>query len=298
METKRFRIGDFVFDSQTGELEHAELTTQRLPPQPSSLLRLLVNGRGSIVTREEIQQEIWPGVCVEFDSSLHFCIRQIRAAFQDSASDPKYIETIPRRGYRCIANIEAVIEKNTLSNRDQELDTVESTPSIRATEKSPNNTALLAFFGCVIAVVALVSIWPHMMSANAVGKPTKIAIMPFKSDLEGFKELGNGQIANLLLDKLHNRMEPSVEVIGPTTTEKLIQNDLTIQEFALRHNLDFVINGRYVVTEGNFRLLGEVIRVSDGVHVWVKYFEPGTSQAEIANEIALEFAQFVQTTGA
>ena len=78
------RFGPFEFDPVSGELRNLEDdgpgSVQRLPPQPARLLALLVERQGALVSREEIRTEIWPGVAVDFDASLHFCIRQIRSA--------------------------------------------------------------------------------------------------------------------------------------------------------------------------------------------------------------------------
>jgi DNA-binding winged helix-turn-helix (wHTH) protein len=75
----------------------------RLQPQPFKVLLLLVSRPGEVVTREEVQAEIWPaGTFVDFEQSLNFCVRQIRAALGDNANSPRYVETLPRRGYRWI----------------------------------------------------------------------------------------------------------------------------------------------------------------------------------------------------
>ena len=88
---------------RSGELRRNG-TTVRLQPQPLKVLLLLAGRPGEVVTREEIQAEIWPaGTFVDFEQSLNFCIRQIRAALRDDANAPRYVETLPRRGYRWVA---------------------------------------------------------------------------------------------------------------------------------------------------------------------------------------------------
>ena len=106
MVNRNYQIGDFRFDPTTGELTDLrdDASVNRLPPQPGELLRMLVQAHPEIVTRSQIQEQLWPGVKSNFDSNLHFCVRQLRAAFGDQASTPKYIETLPRRGYRLIAD--------------------------------------------------------------------------------------------------------------------------------------------------------------------------------------------------
>ena len=97
------RFGPFELDVRSGELRRNG-TTVRLQPQPLKVLLLLAGRPGDVVTREEIQSEIWPaGTFVDFEQSLNFCIRQIRAALRDDANAPRFIETLPRRGYRWVA---------------------------------------------------------------------------------------------------------------------------------------------------------------------------------------------------
>jgi len=96
------RFGPFELDVRSGELRRNG-TTVRLQPQPFKVLVLLTSREGDVVTREEIQAEVWPaGTFVDFEQSLNFCIRQIRSALGDNANAPRYVETLPRRGYRWV----------------------------------------------------------------------------------------------------------------------------------------------------------------------------------------------------
>lgn len=100
------RFGVFELDLKVGELRKAGALI-KLPPQPFKVLALLVCQAGEVVTREEIQQQVWGGeTYVDFERGLNFCIRQIRTALGDDAETPRYIETLPRRGYRLIAPVE------------------------------------------------------------------------------------------------------------------------------------------------------------------------------------------------
>src|SRR5262245_61402676 len=94
------RFGAFELDLRSGEMRRAGVLV-RLQPQPFKVLALLAGRAGELVTREEIQKEVWPvGTFVDFEQSLNFCIRQIRSALGDSALSPRFVETLPRRGYR------------------------------------------------------------------------------------------------------------------------------------------------------------------------------------------------------
>ena len=96
------RFGPFELDVRSGELRRNG-SAVRLQPQPFKVLVLLACRPGDVVTREEIQAEVWPaGTFVDFEQSLNFCVRQIRAALGDNANAPRYVETLPRRGYRWV----------------------------------------------------------------------------------------------------------------------------------------------------------------------------------------------------
>lgn len=96
------RFGVFEMDLRAGELRRNG-SLVRLQPQPFKVLALLAGRPGDVVTREEVQTEVWPaGTFVDFEQSLNFCIRQIRSALGDSAIHPRYVETLPRRGYRWV----------------------------------------------------------------------------------------------------------------------------------------------------------------------------------------------------
>jgi len=105
----RVRLGDFEFDLKTGELCSTSDPAARilLREQPFQVLRMLIERPGGIVTREEIRRTLWPGsTIVDFDHSINVAIGILRKALGDSASEPRYIETLARRGYRLLVGIE------------------------------------------------------------------------------------------------------------------------------------------------------------------------------------------------
>jgi DNA-binding winged helix-turn-helix (wHTH) protein len=94
------RLGTCEVDTSTGEVRRGDLVV-RLEPQPAALLRLLASRPGELVAHAEIRRAIWGDTThVNFQQSLHYCVRQVRIALDDSAREPKFVETIPRRGYR------------------------------------------------------------------------------------------------------------------------------------------------------------------------------------------------------
>lgn len=100
------RFDSFEVDASAGELRRAG-DRVKLPPQPFRVLEMLAGRSGEVVTRGEIRERIWQDdTFVDFEQGLNFCIRQIREALGDSADAPKFIETLPRRGYRFLQPVE------------------------------------------------------------------------------------------------------------------------------------------------------------------------------------------------
>jgi serine/threonine protein kinase/Tol biopolymer transport system component len=105
---ERVRLGAFELDLRAGEVRKGARKIL-LQEQPFQVLRMLVERRGEILTRDEIKKRLWPNdTVVEFEHSIQAAISRLRQALGDSADRPKYIETIPRRGYRLIVPVERV----------------------------------------------------------------------------------------------------------------------------------------------------------------------------------------------
>jgi len=100
------RFENFELNLRSGELRQNGIPL-KLPPQPAKLLTLLVSRSGEIVTRHELAEEIW-GVetFVDFEQGLNFAVRQIRTLLKDDPDHPRFLETLPKRGYRFIATVE------------------------------------------------------------------------------------------------------------------------------------------------------------------------------------------------
>ena len=108
----RVRVGDFELDLKTGELCSTVNRDQKvlLREQPFQVLRMLIERGGTIVTREEIRRKLWPNsTIVDFDHSINVAIGILRKALGDSASNPTYIETLARRGYRLLVAVEFLV---------------------------------------------------------------------------------------------------------------------------------------------------------------------------------------------
>src|SRR5580692_737147 len=99
------RFGVFEVDLRSGELRKQGVRI-KLQDQPFQVLRLLLQRSGELVTRDELRSQIWPAdTFIDFDNSLNAAINKLREALGDSADSPRFIETLPRRGYRFIAPV-------------------------------------------------------------------------------------------------------------------------------------------------------------------------------------------------
>src|ERR1700719_3004976 len=104
---RRIRFESFEADLRTEELSNSGRGV-RLPQQSFRVLAMLLERPGQLVTREELRARLWPaGTFVEYDQGLNTAVKRLREALRDSAEAPRFIETLPKRGYRFIAAIEA-----------------------------------------------------------------------------------------------------------------------------------------------------------------------------------------------
>src|ERR1039457_6897676 len=107
------RFGVFEVDLQEAELRKSGIRI-KLQEQPFRILTMLLDHPGQAVTREEIERELWAGTFVDFDHSLNSCINKLREALGDDSENPRFIQTLHRRGYRFIAPVNSDSEPITV----------------------------------------------------------------------------------------------------------------------------------------------------------------------------------------
>jgi cholera toxin transcriptional activator len=119
LEGRKFRFGIFELDGATGELRKDGRSEPRVREQPLQILLCLLEQPQEVVTREELRQRVWASdTFVDFDHGLNTAVNQLRAALGDSATSPRFIQTLPRRGYRFIAPVE-LVEPETVSSASE-----------------------------------------------------------------------------------------------------------------------------------------------------------------------------------
>jgi len=152
-------FGEYELDCHAGELRRNG-TLLKLQAQPTKILAMLVGRAGDVVTRRELADQVWGSeTYVDFEHGLNFAIRQIRTVLEDDAEQPRFLETVPRRGYRFIATIENMAAPETAISKEMAVD--EGASSGGATKsRRPRTmwTAVTVF--AILAVTALgVGMW-------------------------------------------------------------------------------------------------------------------------------------------
>lgn len=316
-------FGSFEFEPDSGTLTRRDpddcVHTTRLPPQPAQLLSLLLARYPDVLNRDEIRRAIWSEVAVDFDRSLHFCVRQIRVALEESASEPRFIETLPRRGYRWLVEPRPVSASTRLHGAPLDPTANEAVAPSRSSESSstrerPLSTltpGLRRLTSWKVGLVAVALGWLWLIAADALrfstsssppaidsstgpGVPAvRVAVMPLlpRSSESSFAD---NRIAEGVLTGLLERNVPRIEVIGPSTTSSYDGSSPRIRELMRELRIDFVVNGKFSWPPAEDRVLVEIIR-ADGAHVWTAYFQVGDDRAEIAQELIRQVVAVSET---
>jgi eukaryotic-like serine/threonine-protein kinase len=175
VRTRGTRFGAFEVDLRSGEVYRHGIRL-KLQDQPFQVLTLLLEHSGDVVTREELRQKLWPAdTFVDFDTGLNSAIKKLRDVLGDSAEEPRYIETLPRRGYRFIAPVEHVDLATSVPVREKL-----AVVPLRATPNIWNKRWLvLAVGAAVIVVVAAVAAWRVFFSRPMLTETDVILLASF-----------------------------------------------------------------------------------------------------------------------
>src|SRR4051812_35958677 len=167
------RFGTYEIALQSGELRKAGLRI-KVQQQPLRLLEILVEHPGEVVTREELRSRIWPNESFgDFDQAVNVAIAKLRGALGDSADNPRFIETLPRRGYRFIAEVAVVgppagrLEPEQAVSQSQASAPIELVAKPPARKRSPWQTLGLV----LVAVLLMVTVWIFLQRSR---QPTNI----------------------------------------------------------------------------------------------------------------------------
>jgi DNA-binding winged helix-turn-helix (wHTH) protein/TolB-like protein len=282
------RFGQFELDPGTGTLQRDGVPV-RLHPQPARILVMLVARPGDIVRRDELREAIWgTETFVDFERGLNFCIAQIRSALGDSAESPRYIETLPKRGYRFIAPVRDVapaavaVEANSAP-----------APDVPSAAQPPDITrGRSRVVAALAAVVVLAGAGVWYSRAGGQVSPVRVAVVPFDNETGStdFDRIAGGvadaTVARLATPERLGR----VAVIGNAAVLRRPRAFRDLKAIGQELNADYVILAQVKSDGGRVRLIAHLIRVRDEAHVWAHTFDRDdfslAAQSELAEAIA------------
>src|SRR5437868_612583 len=171
-----FRFGVFELDSAAGEVRKNGLLL-KLHPQPAKVLLLLASRPNQLVTREQIKEALWgQETFVDFEQGLNSCIRQIRSVLVDDPDNPRFVQTVPRKGYRFIA---PVASGNGIASAASAV----PVPQVAAQKARVRWKVLLLASSMVLLLTALAAFYFFHRRAPAPRSTMKImlAVLPFEN---------------------------------------------------------------------------------------------------------------------
>jgi TolB-like protein/DNA-binding winged helix-turn-helix (wHTH) protein len=260
-------FGNFEADVDAGELrkDGAKL---HLQDQPFQVLTVLLRRSGQLVRREELRSEVWPeDTFVEFDQALNTAIKKIRVALGDDASAPRYVETIPRKGYRFIAEVSARAEMSGGGVAD-----VVSHPEHRWFSPRRVIGGVAAIGILLLAVAQVVRRIPAAQGRTQ--KKIVLAVLPFENWSEGSRQkyLCEG-ITQELITQL-SRVDPGrLEVAAHAAAQAYGHTSKTVAEIGRELHADYLVEGSLRSDRQHLRVSAELIRVSDQARIWGDDFD-------------------------
>jgi TolB-like protein/DNA-binding winged helix-turn-helix (wHTH) protein/Tfp pilus assembly protein PilF len=301
-------FGEFTVDFRVKEIRRNGIRI-KLAGQSFTALETLLERAGEVVTREELRARLWQGeTFVDFDHSLNVAVNRIREVLCDSAESPRYIETIPRLGYRFIAKLNADLPTagiNTVSSS--------STPAIgvglsaRPVSAEARSLPTLKwrrvpvswYAGLVLLLlISLVVIeLTHRRSPSSVAATTDktmLAVLPFEN-LTG--DPANEYFSDGLTEEMITQLatlEPSrLGVIARTSVMSYKHGDRSIAHVGDQLHVQYVLEGSLRQSSGRVRITAQLIQVKDQTHIWAQDYDRNlgdvlTLEREVSGNVARE----------
>ncbi len=268
------RFAAFELDLDSGELRKSGVLIH-LPPQPLKVLALLASHAGQLLTREEIRQQVWGDeTFVDFEQGLNHCIKQIRTALGDDAEAPRYIQTLPRRGYRFIAPVEDG-----------------AAPASSRPWKAA--VALLAAIGAaVVLILNVAGLRDRLLPGPAPPRIASIAVLPLENLSHDPEQeyFADGMTEELIttLGKIS-----ALRVISRTSVMRYKRTSKPVPQIGRELNVDAVIEGTLLRSGGRVRITANLLHAPTDRHLWAESYERDlgdvlTLQRELARTVAKE----------
>ena len=285
------RFDDFELDVRAGELRKRSVRL-RLHGQPLQVLAALLNRAGDVVTREELRAQIWTAdTFVDFDHSLHNAIARLREVLGDSAEIPRYIETLPRRGYRFIAPVEG--EKSPDPSHSAQSASPREVPvaSARSAPRALLAAGILAFLVIAMAVWLARTTPRH---TSAAPRMDSIAVLPL-DNLSG--DPSEEFFADGMTDQLITDLAEvgSLRVISRTSVMPYKGTKKRLPEIARELNVTAIVEGSVVRSGQRVRVTAQLIQAPMDQHLWAETYDRDLGDVlKLQGEVAYAIAQQVR----
>ncbi len=262
------RFDEFELDVRAGDLRR---NGERIPLQPkvAELLSALLERPGELVTRDEVRAKLWGSeTFVDFDDSVNHAVRKLRDCLGDTADHPRFVETIPKRGYRFLAPVEPVVRRG-LARDGTSADTGGSDGS------RLRRTWWLAAGATILGAVAIAAIaYTVVRSTPPAPSRVMLAVLPIEN-LTGSddKEYLSDGLTEEIVTELGRLNPAGLGVIARTSTARYKHTTKTIAEIGRELGVGYVIEGSVRADGARLRVTVQLIRVSDQSHVWTEAYD-------------------------
>jgi DNA-binding winged helix-turn-helix (wHTH) protein/TolB-like protein len=282
------RFGDFVFDLDSLELSRSGRTC-RLQPQPARVLAALVANAGRIVTRDELRSAVWrDDTFVDFDRGLNFCIAQIRAALHDSPDTPRFIRTLPKRGYEFICPFD--VDDDDVGRAIAA--PAPSQPAAPAGTAPRRSIAVMGWVAAAALLLAAVSATFLLRRPN----PPIVAVARFDNETgdAGFAGFSD-QLTSEVIDQLTTGAAGRFGVVGNASILRVDRNARDLLAIGRALRAAYIVIGQVQRdSDGRVRVLAHLIRLPDQTHVSVSRTDGLTDSSlpsvdAVASRIASNF---------
>ena len=307
MLSRRIQFGAFELDSAAGELRKHGVKI-RLQEQPLQILQQLLEHPSEIVTREELRKRIWPAdTFVDFDHGLYSAVQRLRDALGDAAETPRYIETLPRRGYRFIApvnNGNHDVAKEATTSVEAPVSVVPELPTPRRSLRQ----AMLVTTGVIL--VALISALAFKGGGLRVRLPGESALPPIHSlavlplqNLSG--DPSQEYFADGMTEELITELSrlSALKVISRTSIMRYKKTEKSLPEIARELNVDAIVEGSVLRSGDRVRITAQLISASTDANLWAETYDRNLQdtlavQESVATAIAGKIKTGIAPSGA
>jgi TolB-like protein/DNA-binding winged helix-turn-helix (wHTH) protein/Tfp pilus assembly protein PilF len=285
--TRTLRFDLFELNVRAGELRKRGVKLH-LRGQPLQVLAILVERAGDVVTREELQSQIWSAdTFVDFDHSIHNAVARIREVLGDSVEKPRYIETLPRRGYRYIGPVEDFQTPRVGTETGDH--TTQPVPLV-ADPKRKRNPVLVLGALVMLGLVACTTTWHYLHARAAVPPIHSIAVLPL-DNLSGDPSeefFADGMTDQLITDLAR---VGSLRVISRTSVMRYKGAKKSLPEIARELNVDAIVEGSVIRSGQRVRVTAQLLQAPTDQHLWAETYDRDVGdilrlQSEIADAIA------------